>query len=368
MHARAALTLVAGAVSVGVLMTTLGCPDARSPSAGAPDAGGAHARLVVPPQGTIAPANLRRVVVAADADPGVLALAGAHRAQAVPVCEAAFCAELDLDAPLAPGTYAITAGTEMLRLDVGPTEDRVPPRLIVDSQLGEGACVHLQLYADEATTVELRDPRGAVIARRDVAALAHELAALAPQGPSLLIVAADLAGNTGGARIDWMPPANPPPIVITEVMAHPLGTQPAQEWVELHNRGALAVSTSGLSIAAGGGSDPLPTALIPAHGFAVVAGAGFATDDGVDAPPAPGSLLLRLASPTVGDGLSNAAGAAVELRDPNGRVISRYGGWIDTTPHSAAGKSAARTDPAACDARTSWQRSAHPTPGAPNVF
>src|SRR5262249_60583822 len=103
----------------------------------------------------------------------------------------------------------------------------------------------------------------------------------------------------------------------------------------------------GLRVAPGGGPGPLPSALVPAGGFAVIAGAGFAVDDGVDVPPAPGALLLRVASPTIGDGLSNAAGAAVELRDVNGRTISRYGGWIDATPRSAAGKSAARTDPAA---------------------
>src|SRR5262249_22520 len=72
MHARVALTLVAGAVSVGVLMTALGCPDVRSPSSGSPDAGTAHPRLVVPPTGVEAPMNLRRIVIAADADPGPL--------------------------------------------------------------------------------------------------------------------------------------------------------------------------------------------------------------------------------------------------------------------------------------------------------
>src|SRR5262249_10320662 len=148
----------------------------------------------------------------------------------------------------------------------------------------------------------------------------------------------------------------------------PLGAQPAQEWVELFNRGTQTASTAGLSIAAGGGSDPLPQALIPPGGFAVIAGAGFATDHRADVPPAARALLLRLATPTIGDGLSNAAGSAVELRDAAGHVISRYGGWIDASPRSAAGKSAARTDANACDARASWQKSSHPTPGGPNVF
>ena len=368
MRARAALTMMAGAVSVGVLMMALGCPDVRSPPAGAADAGGPNARLVVPPAGTPAPTNLRRVVIAADADPGAFAMPGAH-VGAPPACEAAWCGELDLDGPLLPNTVVpIQAGGEILPLAVGDGVDRMAPHVIVDSVVAEGACAHIQLYTDEPTTISLRNARGAVIFARDVAALSHEIAASAPQGPDLIVMAADLAGNSAGAHLDWQPPANLPPVAITEVMAHPLGAQPAQEWVELENRGTAAVSTAGLAMAAGGGSDPLPSALIPPGGFAIVAGAGFAADDGVDVPPAPGALLLRLNSPTIGDGLSNSAGSAVELRDVSGRVISRYGGWIDATPRASAGKSAARTDAAACDARAAWRTDAHPTPGAPNVF
>jgi lamin tail-like protein len=367
MHARAALTVVAGAVSVGVLMMALGCPDVRSPPAGVPDAAGLHAWLVVPPEGTPAPTNLRRIVVAADADPGALSMPNAH-AGPTPACEAAWCGELDLDAPLeAHSTVQIQVGKNVLSMTVGADSDRTPPRLIVDSLLAEGACAHLQLYTDEPTTISLRDTHGTPIAVRDVASLSHELAAQAPDGPSLVVLASDLAGNFGGARLDWTPAPNLPPLVITEVMAHPLGAQPAQEWVEIENRGTQAVTTSGLSIAAAGGSDPLPTALIPPGGFAVVAGAGFSANDGTDVPPAPGALLLRLNSPTVGDGLSNAAGAAVELRDAAGHVISRYGGWVDASPRSAAGKSAVRASETACDARAAWRLSAHPTPGAPNL-
>jgi hypothetical protein len=165
-----------------------------------------------------------------------------------------------------------------------------------------------------------------------------------------------------------MPPPNPSRLAITEVMAHPLGAQPAQEWVEVQNLGEQPVSTSGLLIAAAGGSDALPSALIAPGGFAVIAGAGYSANDGVDVPPAGDALLLRLASATLGNGLSNAADTVVELREPGGGVISRYGGWIDATPRSFAGKSAARADPSACDARASWRMSAHPTPGGPNAF
>src|SRR5206468_4296121 len=109
-----------------------------------------------------------------------------------------------LDAELAAGAhYWVQAGQDSLPLEVGDTEDRIAPKVIVDAVQAEGLCAHVQLYSDEVTTAELRDANGAVLARRDVAALAHELAAPAPLGPALLLLATDLSGNSGGAWIDW---------------------------------------------------------------------------------------------------------------------------------------------------------------------
>src|SRR5262249_4770159 len=197
---------------------------------------------------------------------------GAHIAASPPACEAPWCGELDLDAPLEAGrTYFVRAGADSLPFVVAGAADHAPPQLVVDSIAAEGNCAAVRLYADEPITAELRDAAGHSLLRRDVSALAHELAVRAPDRPPLVALVADLAGNSAAARIDWNPPSDLPALAITEVMAHPLGVQPAQEWIELENRGSQTVPTAGLVVAAAGGSDPLPSALIPPDGFAVVA-------------------------------------------------------------------------------------------------
>jgi hypothetical protein len=201
-----------------------------------------------------------------------------------------------------------------------------------------------------------------------VAALEHELAAAPTLGPYAIVAVADLAGNLSGTRVDFTPPPPElPRVAITEVMSHPAGPQPAQEWVELRNLSRVALSTEGLSIVAGGVADPLPVALLPPSGYAVVVAAGFSAQ-GPDTAPLPGAAVLRLTSPRIGAGLLDGAGEVVELRDGAGRVVSRYGGWVDVSARSLAGHSAARLDENSCDARSAWRLSAHPTPGGPNIF
>jgi len=267
---------------------------------------------------------------------------------------------------LAPASiYWVEAGGMRLPFTTGSGPDMTAPALTAPAVDTDGRCVRVQVAADEPVTLELRDGRGAPLVRRDVAALVADLAVPYPPGPVLIVMATDLAGNLAGNQAAWQPPAGgPSPLVISEVMAHPRGRQPAQEWVELKNLGRAAVSTAGLQIASGGGSDPLPDALVPAGGYAVIVGAGFSEQDGVDVPPAPDAAIVRLANATIGGGLGNPAGGAVELRAADGRLLSRYGGFVDVSAHSAAGQSAARIDPAGCDVRANWQRSAQPTPGA----
>ncbi len=64
------------------------------------------------------------------------------------------------------------------------------------------------------------------------------------------------------------------------------------------------------------------------------------------------------------DGLGNE-GEVVELRGPDGLVISRYGGWVNVTPAAWSGKSVQRgPSPEACDHPGSWSQTPRPaTPG-----
>jgi hypothetical protein len=208
-----------------------------------------------------------------------------------------------------------------------------------------------------------------VIAYRDVAALEHEIGAAPVNGSYVVVAITDLAGNLAGSRVEYTPLAAPPRrLVVSEVMSHPRGPQPAQEWVELANLDATPAPTAGLTIASGTAMELLPAALIPAGGFALVVGAGFVADDGADVPPAVGAALIRLPTASISGGLPNGGGTPVELRDAGGHVLSRYGGFVDVSPRSAAGTSVARIDLTACDLPANWRRPAHPTPGAPNQF
>jgi hypothetical protein len=349
-----------------------GCVTARTGADAPPDAAATAPRLVVPPADAVGvPTNLRRVIVAAPSDPGPLALAPAGvRTAALSgplTCGAPACAGLELETLLLPNAhYEVVAGTARLPFQTGSGPDLAAPTVRIVEIVAEGRCALLRAAADEPVTVELRDARGRALATRDVAALDVEISAVAGQGPELILAVTDLAGHFTGTSIPYTPTRDPAPLVITEVLSHPKGPQPAQEWVELHNVGSSPLATDGFVLTAASGSDPLPAAFVPGGGFALVVPAGFSPDDGVDARPAPGAALLRLGSTTLGKGLPDGAGVPVELRDGAAQLVSRYGGYIDTSPHGAAGTSAARVADEACDARSAWRPSRPPTPGAPN--
>jgi hypothetical protein len=383
--ARRSLTLAGRVVSVGLVMAAWsGCPavagraaDAASQplDAGAEAAAPVGPMLVVPSAGARGvPTNLWRIVVAAGTPQEPIGLEDeqggplpAMRLDLAARCDAAWCAVLAPAIPLPPGAVvAVRAGESRLTFETAAGEDRQPPTLLPTPVVPEGRCLAIRVASDEPVVAELRDATGAVRARRDVAALTQELAA-AVDGAAVL-VALDLAGNSAAVRLD--PPQGGPalsPLVLSEALPHPLGAQPAQEWVELHNLGGATASTQDLAITTGGRTGALPAALVPPGGFAVVVGAGFQIDDGLDVPPAPTAALLRLSRPTIAGGLADSAGATVELRDGEGRVISRYGGYLDFSARSAAGSSAVRIDEAGCDGRANWSISHTPSPGAPSA-
>jgi len=381
-----ALTLAKCADSIALAMVCLciaGCPRRleRAPlldggvaaSDGSPS--GIGLALVVPGAGARdVPTNLERVVMAAAEDPGPVVVRGgdgrvvaSHVMDAPLSCEAPHCSGVALDAPLAPTSiYWVEAGGLRFSFMTAAGADTSAPVVATPTLDYDGRCVLVRVASDEPVTIELADAGGSTLGRRDIAALIEEVAVPAPGGPFVTARLTDLAGNVASEEILWQPPPpGAPALTLTEVMAHPRGAQPAQEWVELKNLGTEAVSTAGLVISAGGSRDSLPDALVPAGGYAVVVGAGFALDDGgLDVPPAPGAALLRLASAAIGGGLGNAAGSVIELDDASGRVVSRYGGFIDVSARGAAGQSAIRIDETGCDVRTNWRLAATPTPGA----
>ena len=153
-------------------------------------------------------------------------------------------------------------------------------------------------------------------------------------------------------------------LIVSEVLANPLGPEPAQEWVELYNDGAAPIDLSGFRLSDSAGEVELPSFIVPAGGFVVLARQDFALDDGSDVPLAPAAPLLRLEE--LGkNGLSNS-GEKLVLRRPDGSIASE----LPALPKPKPGVSVARRSDAADDLPASFQHHGPPgaSPGSANSF
>lgn len=181
-------------------------------------------------------------------------------------------------------------------------------------------------------------------------------------GAATILHAAALDAGGRMVRFDLSVFTSPPlpHVVISEVLANPLGPEPDQEWIELVNDGLAAADLAGYVLGDIGGETALPPALLEPGARALLVNETFVEDDEIDPPPAPGTLLLRV--PKLGkDGLKND-GEPLKLVDAAGEVVSRF----PPAPRPKAGQSVARVSPAAPDGVASSFFVAAPTPGAPN--
>ncbi|WP_169796572.1 lamin tail domain-containing protein [Chondromyces crocatus] len=176
------------------------------------------------------------------------------------------------------------------------------------------------------------------------------------------IVVLDTAGRAERSHFRGTTLAPMAHVVITEVLANPIGAEPSQEWVELYNDGLVAADLGGYVLEDVGGRTVLPEASLPPGTFALVVNASFQEDDGLDPPPAPGTILLRV--PKLGkNGLSNG-GEPLRLSNASGRVVSR-------TPALApprAGMSLARTAARAPDGLADSFTTDWPSPGRGHIM
>jgi hypothetical protein len=163
--------------------------------------------------------------------------------------------------------------------------------------------------------------------------------------------------HTGAARARW---------VLNEVLANPLGAEPAQEWVELVNASAAPASLLGLSLSDAGGQVLLPDVAVEPGEQVVLVSEAFSDSlqgQGQDVPFEPSVRLVRL--PQLGkSGLSNS-GEPLELRSADGGVLSRF----PALPSKHAGVSLARRRlDSPDDDVTEFGEHADPgaSPGAPN--
>lgn len=177
---------------------------------------------------------------------------------------------------------------------------------------------------------------------------------------SLSIAVVDNGGQA--LRAIFSAPTLPPMahVVLNEVFANPIGPEPAQEWVEIVNDGAVPAELDGYVLGDIGGETVLPAATLLPGSFALIVNEGFVEDDDYDPAPAPSTLMLRV--PKLGQaGLANG-GEPLMLRDAAGTVVSRF----PAGPKLKAGMSVSRRDPGVPDAQAQEFVATVPTPGRPN--
>jgi len=384
-----------------ILIVSTSCAPATdltnvSGSAGGGPMGNATAVLLDPAPGSSAvPVNLAALTIRfpaavswggdgvrlCDGEPGLIPTAAPIEA----ACDGGACYRVALGAALpaavscavvlAAGSrdgagVAIPAGIIGV-FDTAAAPDDTPP-VIADLVVSvSGPCLAVGFSTDEpasaavtidAGAVQLSSPAGVGLTRFD---LGLPLAPLPPASSATLVVSAtDRAGNAASSPpLAFVTPGALPPLAITEVLANAAGPEPAQEYVEIRNLGADAVSLSGVRIEDGKGGDDLPGETLPPGGYALVVASAYDPAEGQDAPPRPGTPLVRVDARIGSDGLSNT-GEAVKLTLA-GSVVSSYGGWVDVSPSRWAGKPVHRLIETACDRADAWSRvPLDATPGA----
>lgn len=172
----------------------------------------------------------------------------------------------------------------------------------------------------------------------------------------------DARGTPARMLVATVTAAPMPHPILNEVLANPLGPEPAAEWVEIVNDGQAPVDLGGYALSDGGGDTVLPSFTLAPGAFALIVNEAYDPEGGADAAPAPEALLVRV--PHLGkNGLSNS-GEPLTLRDPEGAVISRF----PAVPKPKAGESVARRAPSSPDALAASFAVATPSPGKHNVW
>lgn len=154
-----------------------------------------------------------------------------------------------------------------------------------------------------------------------------------------------------------------PEVIISELMANPLGPEPAQEWVELYNDGTAAADLHEYLLADGGGKVELPGYSLAPGAYVLLVSSAFDSARTEDILPAPDTPLLRL--PSLGKGGLSNSGEIISLLDPTGQPISQFPALASKT----AGVSLARRFPrVAGDGPEAFGPSSPPgaSPGKPN--
>ncbi|MEO8540999.1 MAG: lamin tail domain-containing protein [bacterium] len=205
--------------------------------------------------------------------------------------------------------------------------------------------------AGSTSTPSATQPAGA--ATKTTTSTTSRTTASAPNGAPLPVVTF-AAGGPGALRF-------------SEFMSdpEPAGRDAIYEWVELVNISAEPVDLAGWKIGDASEQQTLPSLIVPALGFVVVAGSSAELPPGVRAVTVPGG--------EIGNGLGND-GDYLTLIAPNGEIGDEisYGAntkVFDPAPDAPPrGGTIGTRDPAADPASENWDFTQRPTPGEANVF
>jgi hypothetical protein len=215
-----------------------------------------------------------------------------------------------------------------------------------------GIQLHLRPNAPARVTLQLDEQRVARLAGGLPLDVSFDN--LEPNTQHVLLVTASAAGSeTQVVDIALTTATELATLSITEVLADPFGSEPAQEYIELLNYGAQPIALRGCSLS--DKADELGTriehdATLPPGARALLVSEAFEIDSPLDAPPAPGAILVPVGAALTRSGLANT-GEALFLRDPQQHRLSA----APATPPPRTG---------VCNARVS----ADPRDGAPGTF
>ncbi len=282
---------------------------------------------------------------------------------------------------LPPVVLSDTAGKALARIEPHPLRDgaaSIEPLVPVlceppETAFGPGCAV----VQDDRISV--RSPEGAalwsVVSSGPTGATEHlattergsrfVLSGFVPNSQlSITLTVLDAATRSLTATVNAQMSAPMPHLIISEVLANPIGPEPQQEWVELYNDGLAPAMLGDYLLNDVGGVTSLPSALLPPGGYALLVNEGFDDSGEYDTPPDSTALLLPVAKLGKG-GLSNA-GEPLKLTTVSGQVQSRF----PSDPKPKAGRSVYRKWPKALADEAEGFALSEPgaaTPGTSNV-
>jgi Lamin Tail Domain len=138
----------------------------------------------------------------------------------------------------------------------------------------------------------------------------------------------DASGNAEQEQLD-VSCTGSASVVVTEVLADPLGAEPAQEFVEIINIGEEDVDLTGWMLDDNGDADGdlLPAGTMLAAGeVALIVSDSFEAGAGEDPAPDQAAKIIVIESSIGSNGLKNSEAETIELYDAAGNLVSRYGG------------------------------------------